>query len=79
MEMKKCIRCGGFYLSEGNVCPNCISKDNLDLSTFRNYLKENENETSLNNMSFKTGISQNNLTRYLNYDEFKSYGKNFFN
>ncbi len=75
MEINKCSRCGNFYVSEGNVCPNCKLKDNMELSTFKSYMEKNEDETSLNNISFKTGISQANLTRFLSYDGFESFGK----
>lgn len=27
MNLNKCCRCGCFYSSEGNVCPNCQPKD----------------------------------------------------
>ena len=30
MEFKKCTRCGNFYVSEGNVCPRCTAKDNME-------------------------------------------------
>ena len=77
MKISKCIRCGSFYMSDGDVCPNCIRKDNQELSMFKTYLEENEKETSLNNVSFKTGISQSNLTRFLGYEGFEDYEKNF--
>lgn len=77
MEINRCSRCGNFYTSGGNVCPNCALKDNLELSVFKTYLEENASETSLNNVAYKTGISQTNLTRFLGYEDFKDYGKNF--
>ena len=30
MEFNRCSRCGSFYVSEGNVCPNCSKKDNAE-------------------------------------------------
>lgn len=77
MKINRCSRCGGFYASDGDVCPNCISKDNKELSVFKNYLEQNGTETSLNNISIKTGITQNNLTRFLGYDGLQEFGKNF--
>lgn len=76
MQINRCSRCGNFYVSEGNVCPNCMLKDNIELSAFKSYLEQNSNETSLNNISYKTGISQTNLTRFLSYDGFEDFGKN---
>jgi ribosomal protein L32 len=73
MEINRCSRCGSFYAFEGHVCPNCITKENLELSTFRNYLEENVNETSLNTVAYETGISQKNLERFISYDSFKEY------
>ena len=32
MDFKKCSRCGSFYVSNGNVCPKCSPKDNLEFS-----------------------------------------------
>lgn len=77
MKINRCIRCGNFYTSKGDVCPNCVSKDNMELSAFKTYLENNQNETSLNNVSLKTGISQNNLNRYLGYEGLQSFEKNF--
>lgn len=78
MEVTKCSRCGAFYTSEGNVCPKCTSKDNLELSTFKNFIEENGMEVnSLNQVSISTGISEKNLNRFLNYDGLEGY-KNLF-
>ncbi len=77
MKINRCIRCGGFYTSEGDVCPNCITKDNMELSVFKTYLENNVNETSLNNVSIKTGISTPNLNRFLGYEGFEDFEKNF--
>ena len=60
MEFKKCTRCGNFYVTEGNVCPRCVAKDNMEFATFKTYIKEN-------------GLSQQliyNLYRLIN--EFKA-------
>ena len=77
MKINRCTRCGGFYTSTGDVCPNCTSKDNQELSAFKTYLENNQNETSLNNVALKTGISQSNLNRFLGYDGFQGFEKNF--
>lgn len=77
MKINRCIRCGGFYTSEGDVCPNCVAKDNMELSVFKTYLENNIDETSLNNVSMKTGISTPNLNRFLSYGGFEDFEKNF--
>ena len=69
MEFNRCSRCGSFYLSQGNVCPKCSTKDNLELSTFKNYIQENGLNSSLENISGQTGISVKNLNRFLEYKD----------
>jgi len=75
MEFNKCTRCGSFYVSNGNVCPKCSTKDGFEFSTFKNYIAENGFEISLETVSADTGISVRNLNRFLDYSEFKSYKK----
>lgn len=72
MEFKKCKRCGCFFASSNDVCCNCYSKDMLEISTLKNYIEENNlNEiNSLSSLSFSTGISQKNLSRYMNNQNF---------
>ena len=36
MEVKRCARCGVFYTNPGYVCANCTTKDNMELSQFKN-------------------------------------------
>ena len=79
MEFNRCSRCGSFYVSEGNVCPKCSTKDGFEFSTFTTYLDENGFETSLDTISNETGISIKNLNRFVGYPEFKNYKKNFKN
>lgn len=79
MEFSKCNRCGNFYVTGGNVCPKCTAKDNLEFSTFKNYIEENGFESSLGTISSKTGISEKNLNRFLGYYGFEEYGKNIDN
>lgn len=74
MDFKRCSRCGNFYVSEGNVCPKCSTKDGFEFSTFKSYIAENGfEENSINTISSATGISVKNLNRFLGYEEFKSY------
>lgn len=79
MEFNKCSRCGSFYVSQGNVCPKCSTKDGFEFSTFRTYVEENGFTNSLETISGETGISVKNLNRFLNYDEFKNFKKEFKN
>lgn len=73
MEFNKCSRCGNFYVSLGDVCPKCSTKDGVELSTFKSYIQENGIEGCLDSISSATGISTKNLNRFLNQEEFKGY------
>ena len=78
MELIRCSRCGAFYTNGGYVCSKCIDKDNLELSTFKNFVEENGVELqSLNQISVCTGISEKNLNRFLDYDGLEGYKKLF--
>ena len=69
MELNKCKRCGAFFTSSDSVCPNCKSKDLGDLSKLKNYLAENELPSSLDVLSYETGISVKNLNRFLDSND----------
>ncbi len=73
MELNRCSRCGNFYVSNDNVCPNCSARDGVEFSTFKNYVQENGFNDSLNTISSQTGISVKNLNRFLEYEEFQNY------
>ena len=74
MELNKCVRCGSFYISTSDVCPNCAQKDLNEIYYLKSYVEENP-VTSLEAISFKTGISINNLNRFIKQDDFKSFRK----
>ena len=64
MEFKKCVRCGSFFVTEGDVCQNCMPKDKLDRFKFQDYI-ENNVDVSANDISINTRISMRNVNRYL--------------
>lgn len=66
MELNKCSRCGAFHASENDVCPKCIGKDSLELSTFKSYIEEN-GFSSVDTIATQTGIAQKNVNRFINY------------
>lgn len=70
MELNKCSRCGAFYASSNNVCPNCEPKDNCEQLKLKNFLEENEFPSSIEALSTDTGISIKNLNRYLSNSDF---------
>ena len=73
MEFNSCSRCGSFYVSDGNVCPKCSTKDGFEFKTFTTYVQENGLSDSLDTISGETGITVQNLNRFLAYEEFKGY------
>lgn len=77
MDFNRCSRCGSFYISEGNVCPKCKTKDGVEFSTFKSYIDENGFDSSLDIISNATGITVKNLNRFVKYPEFKNYAKDF--
>ncbi len=79
MDFNKCSRCGNFYLSEGNVCPKCSTKDGFEFSTFKSYIKENGLGASLDTISGQTGISVKNLNRFMEYDGLEEYKNEYGN
>ena len=66
MELNKCNRCGAFHTNPGDVCPKCISKDTLELSTFKSYIEEN-GFSSIDTIATQTGIAQKNVIRFIGY------------
>ena len=74
MDFKKCSRCGSFYVSNGNVCPKCSPKDNLEFSTFNSYINEHGLDESIDTISGNTGISVKNLNRFIEYNKLKQNG-----
>ena len=73
MEFKRCSRCGCFFTSNDDVCCNCLSKDKFEMSKFKDFIEENNNITqihSLNELSLQTGISSQNINRFLGYEDF---------
>lgn len=78
MEFSKCSRCGAFYTNTGYVCPKCMNRDNLELSTFKNFIENNGlNLPSLSDVAVSTGISEKNLNHFLTYDGLEGYKELF--
>lgn len=69
MEINKCTRCGAFHTNPGDVCPNCSTKDMLELSTFHSYIEQNGIDNSIDVIAFETGIAQKNINRFFGYQD----------
>jgi len=65
MELNKCKRCGAFFASHDSVCPNCRPKDLSDVYKLKSFLQENDLPSSMDVLSYETGISVKNLNRIL--------------
>lgn len=65
MELNKCKRCGAFFVSQDSVCPNCKPKDLSDVYKLKSFLQENDLPSSMDVLSYETGISVKNLNRIL--------------
>lgn len=70
MELNRCIRCGSFHTSESDVCPTCNQKDIADIDKLKGFLSEND-MSSIEDISYQTGITTKNLNRFFKLDEFK--------
>ena len=77
MDFKKCNRCGSFYLSDGDVCPKCSTKDTFELSTFKSYIEKNGTNNSIDFIARELGIQERHLNRFLGYEELKEYAEDF--
>lgn len=66
MEFKRCARCGCFFVTEGDVCSICSPKDRLDMHKVQNYFEETS-DNSTYNIAISTGVSEKNVSRYLNF------------
>ena len=71
MELNKCTRCGCFFYSNAIVCPACEQKDENDIIILKDFFNENE-ASSIDDLSYQTGISVKNLNRFMELDDFKN-------
>ena len=76
MQFNKCNRCGCFFVSAGDVCPNCLPKDKMEMDQLQNFLENSNLSCSIESISYDTGISTKNLNRYFSKDAFVNYKPN---
>ena len=67
MELKKCIRCGCFFTTEDNLCPNC--------KHLKSFIEANGAPSSVQELSFQSGLSLYDINRYLKESEFSGIKK----
>lgn len=78
MKFNKCVRCGSFFASDNNVCPNCQSKDEIDKLSLKNYIANHDMPDNAEQLALKSGVSLKNINRYLQSSDFSDI-KNSFN
>ena len=73
MELKRCARCGSFFVSEDSVCVNCTKKDSADVLKLKGFLESQTEEIiDKDELATFTGISIKNIDRYLSMEEFSN-------
>lgn len=70
MKFNKCIRCGCFFTSSDDICPNCKGKDEVDKMSLKNYLANNDIPDSAESLAFQSGVELKNINRFLETKEF---------
>lgn len=73
MQLNKCSRCGCFFMTDSDVCPNCQPKDMCDINKIRNFFEEYSLDSSIEEVSYVTGVSTKNLHRLFRSDELANY------
>ena len=79
MNFNKCLRCGCFFSSEDQICPNCQAKDEVDKKSLRNYLANNDVPESAESLAFQSGIDIKNINRFMQTQEFSLLKDSFSN
>ncbi len=65
MEFNKCSRCGCFHTQSGNICPNCVTKDSIEIKKLENYLENYTTPNTIEQLSKNTAILPKNLNRII--------------
>ncbi len=71
MDFKKCVRCGCFFITNGEVCPSCMPKDTNDISKLNTFFSNNSSKLTVNELSSATGVSKKNISRYMTEKNFE--------
>lgn len=79
MEFKKCVRCGCFFISKNDVCCNCETRDKLDIAKLNNILDEYNTFDSIQDLSIASGVTFNNLNRFIQNNKIDGINNNSYN
>lgn len=73
MELKRCERCGSFFVLDANVCEGCAKKDSADVLKLKSFLEDGQEYIKdKDELAIQAGISIKNINRYLNMEEFSN-------
>lgn len=65
METKNCKICGHIFISSrGNICPECMARDDEDFQTVRSFLKEFPG-SKIDIVEKYTNVSRRKILKYL--------------
>ena len=70
MNFKKCLRCGCFFSSVDDICPNCAPKDSFEMSKLKTFLTNQVEDASVADISKDTGIDESNINRFMSNKDF---------
>lgn len=70
MNFKKCIRCGCFFSSADDICPNCAPRDLFEMSKLKSFLTSTTTDTPVSEISKATGIDESNINRFMSNKDF---------
>lgn len=73
MNFNKCSRCGCFFMSDSNICPNCQPKEQYEMNQLKDFLEEHTSQINIDDLSGSTGISVKNLNRFLAQEQFADF------
>lgn len=76
MEFKKCTRCGCFFMSNNDICCNCEERDKLDIAKLNYILDENSTFNSIQDLSIASGVTFNNLNRFIQNNKIAGLNNN---
>ena len=79
MNFNKCCRCGSFYITSGDVCPNCVPKDLCEISNLKNFFNTSTIPDTIDDIALSTGISAKNINRFFKDEQFSDISKKFKN
>ena len=71
MEFKSCDRCGSFFVAKQDLCAKCATKEDIDINKLHAYIETEDIPSSIQDISFQTGITMDNLARVLKQEPFK--------